>query len=294
VTGEYHSHDIDEELEGCCLECPSGLQVIKRHLLHFHERVRDVSADSLAALSLEDLYAFYEELGDLVRLEIDDRTAEALLAEDDVREVLTEIRTCYAFFFHLHERHLAEEVLASGEPWECLERFVFHENYVLLADREVRGAGLRAGDTVTFIGAGSLPLSIMLMSARHGIRAIGLEREPDLAVLADRVVRHLGLASSVEIVQGDHRLISRESAVPDLVMIAAQAYPKADILRHLVDVLPLGRKVLLRTYERGLRRVLAGGSDSVLPEGLAEVCRIEPDPPVNNTIVVAERVAPGS
>jgi hypothetical protein len=50
-------------------------------------------------------------------------------------------------------------------------------------------------------------------------------------------------------------------------------------------VLPEGTKITYQIYEKGLRRLLETSSFLELPEQFEEYLRIQPKPPVNNTVV---------
>ncbi|MGB9131874.1 MAG: nicotianamine synthase family protein, partial [Methanosarcina sp.] len=75
----------------------------------------------------------------------------------------------------------------------------------------------------------------------------------------------------------------------DLYMVAAQAEPKEEVFEHLAKVLPKGSKISYRLYEKGLRKVLDGSSLSEIPIGFEEFLRVEPEPPVNNTVIFLKR-----
>jgi hypothetical protein len=72
-------------------------------------------------------------------------------------------------------------------------------------------------------------------------------------------------------------------------MIAAQAEPKKEIFEHLTKVLPKGSKVAYRLYGKGLRRILDGGILFELSAEFEEYLRVQPKPPVNNTVVFLEK-----
>ena len=72
-------------------------------------------------------------------------------------------------------------------------------------------------------------------------------------------------------------------------MVAAKAEPKEEVFEQLARVLPEGSKVSYRLYEKGLRRVLGSSSLFELPSGFEESLRVQPEPPVNNTVVFLRR-----
>jgi hypothetical protein len=288
MDGSYHSHDIDDELSACCLDCEPGLALVKRHLLAFHERIARTADDEAERLGFDQIRALYAELDDVVRLHApSERFVEWLLADTEVRTILPDLRAAYSMYFERHERDFAERLLQTAHPWRELERFTFYRNYVSLTDAESNLAGLRSGDRVAMIGCGPLPLTNILLASRHGLTTVGLEQDAELAKLAQGVVKALGVADGVWIVEGDHVGISALGEF-DLIMVAAQAKPRRAVLEYLTQTLPGGSRISLRTYEKGLRRILADEAAEPLPEELLVVGSIDPGEDVNNTVLLLE------
>ena len=73
------------------------------------------------------------------------------------------------------------------------------------------------------------------------------------------------------------------------LMIAAQAEPKKEILDHLLKVMPVGSRISCRIYEKGLMKLLNRNCLLDLPEGFEEHERVQPEPPVYNTVVFLEK-----
>ncbi|MCI5210970.1 MAG: hypothetical protein D3910_19780, partial [Candidatus Electrothrix sp. ATG2] len=115
------------------------------------------------------------------------------------------------------------------------------------------------------------------------------ERENSSAELSRRVIQHLGLEDRICIVFGDHFSLPKTTE-NKLLMVAAMARPKQEIFQHIAQTLPAGSFVSFRVYEKGLRRILDQEEEVVLlPEGFTEHCRIRPQPPVNNTVIMVKR-----
>jgi hypothetical protein len=74
-----------------------------------------------------------------------------------------------------------------------------------------------------------------------------------------------------------------------LILIGADAMPKAEIFDHLAAILEPGQLISYRIYEKGLRRLFDGTSIFDLPSEFRECRRVRPEPPVNNTSVFATR-----
>jgi len=292
MDGSYHSHDIDEELSACCLDCEPGLALVKRHLLAFHERIARTPDDEAERLDFDQIRTLYAELDDVVRLNApSERFVAWLLDDPEVRAILPDLRVAYSMYFERHEHDFADHLLSTNHPWDELERFTFYRNYVALTDAECALAGLRSGDRVAMIGCGPLPLTNILLASRHGLSTVGLERDPTLAGLAQRVVGALDVSDGVRIIEGDHLSIPGLGDF-ELVMVAAQAKPRRAVLEYLGRTLPKGSHISLRLYEKGLRRILADEETAPLPEGLTVVGSIDPGEAVNNTVLLLE-VEPG-
>lgn len=290
MGARYHPHDIGQELEGCCLDCEAGLHTVKQHILAFHERIADFSPDTSILLTFEEVREMYAELDDVVRLYgPSDSLVTALVADEEVAAVLPDLRKAYATYFQLHEKDYAQRVLSADDPWSVLEEFAFYPNYCSLVDAEVRLAGLQKGEHAVFIGCGPLPLTNLLLAARHGLRSTALEEDEDLVALAREVVSRLGLDGHVEVVWGDHTWLTGDTHF-DLVSVAAQADPRPLILEHVSRTATPDTRILLRIYQKGLRRILAGdeGLTLHLPEDMRVIETMDPGPNVNNTIVLLE------
>jgi hypothetical protein len=95
-------------------------------------------------------------------------------------------------------------------------------------------------------------------------------------------------SESIDIVEGNHFSLPLKTRC-DFYMVAAQAEPKREVFEQLAKVLPEGSKVSCRLYEKGLRRVLEGSSLYEPPSGFEEYLRVQPEPPVNNTVVFLKR-----
>jgi len=168
------------------------------------------------------------------------------------------------------EAEQANSILKSRDPWNTLTNFTYLPNYIQLARTECRGAGLKPGNTVLFLGSGPLPLTLIVLCHQHGLNGIGIERDPE--------------RSQIRIIRGNHQTLPL-AGTPDLIMVAAQAEPKKEIFDHLAGVLPAGTKISYRIYEKGLRRMLDTFYRYELPGQLREYSRISPEPPANNTSV---------
>lgn len=76
------------------------------------------------------------------------------------------------------------------------------------------------------------------------------------------MLEKLGLSSMIKIINGNHFSLNEKDLSLTLdseikaLMIAAQAEPKKEIFKHLMEIMPVGRRISCRIYEKGLRKLL--------------------------------------
>ncbi|MEA1985282.1 MAG: nicotianamine synthase family protein [Euryarchaeota archaeon] len=278
-------------MEMCTITVHSSESIIEE-ILKIYSSIKDLEDEEILQDISDHLKNVYQRLDDLITLPMDDEAAEAILnghGFDQVLDTITRFR--YLYTIRLETEH-ANTILISNEPWEMLENYSFYPNYCQLVRTEYQGAGLKANDTVVFLGSGPLPLTLILMCHQYGLKGVGIEQDEQRAELSRKVVDKLELSNAIKIIHGNHFQLPLNDRV-NLIMIAAQAQPKTEIVEQLAKALPAGTKISCRIYEKGLRRLLDRGILVDLPSKLAdefkECCRIHPLPPVNNTVVFAVR-----
>ncbi len=262
---------------------------VRRALAQAHRAVAPLADADILEGPRDRLEAAFTALDRLAALDAPEDVVDRIRRDSSLAGALRSVHRLRRLYGLRLEIERAGEILRSPDPWGTLRAFPFHPNYERLADMEAHGAGLGPGDTVAFLGSGPLPLSLVVLARRHGIRGVGIEREPGLWDLSRRVLERLGLADRVRVVQGDHRLLPLPEPVA-LVMVAAAATPQAEIFDHLARALPERALVSHRVYEHGLRRLLDLRGDFRPPPSFREIRRIPPRPPVNNTVVIFRKV----
>ncbi|WP_440947043.1 nicotianamine synthase family protein [Methanosarcina sp. T3] len=235
-----------------------------------------------------ELHALFKRLDELAALEVDEKAIDATFKSPDFDSLVDSISR-FRFLYNLKlENEKAKSLLESSDPWETLRNFTLYSNYLQLARTEYTGSGLEPGDCVLFLGSGPLPLSLIVLCRENGLFGIGIEQDRKRADLSREVIACLGLPESIKIIEGNHFSLPLETGC-DLYMIAAQAEPKKEVFEHLEKILPGGTKVSYRLYEKGFRRILDGNSLFEPPSGFEEYLRVQPEPPVNNTVVFLKR-----
>ncbi len=258
---------------------------VRRALAETHRAAAPLSDADILEGPREDLEAAFTALDRLAALDVPDGVVDRVLRDPSLADALRSVHRLRRLFGLRLEIERAEAVLRSPDPWQTLQAFPFYPNYELLADMEARVADLGPGHTVVFLGSGPLPLSLVMLARRHGVRGLGIERDRGLWGLSSRLLERLGLTGQVRIEHGDHRMLPLPGPA-DLVMVAAAATPQEEIFGHLARALPEGALVSHRVYEHGLRRLLDLRGGFRPPPVFREIRRIPPRPPVNNTVVI--------
>ena len=260
------------------------LEDIRHQLLSIFENCCEMTGNQILD-GMEDVFLPHTKtLNQLATLDVDAHQVDALMADSSLQPAIEQISRLKQIHGLRMERQRARAIIDSDNPWDMIKKFIYYPNYLGLAEMESRGADLKAGDRVVFLGSGPLPLSLIALVRRCGIQGVGIEKDPINADLSRKVLDALTLGGDIEIVLGDHFMlpISRPCR---LIMVGADAVPKEEIFSHLARTLPNGMKLSYRMYEKGLRRLFDRDHMGLLPSGLREYRRIRPQPPVNNTSV---------
>ena len=257
---------------------------ITEEIMEIYSSLKGLKDDEIYQDPSNHLKTVFQRLDYLIAQDIDDESAEAILSNSEFNSALDAIIRFRSMYTAKLEIEHAKSILKSSDSWESLKNFAYLPNYLQLAQTEYLGAGLSPGDCVLFLGSGPLPISLIVLCHQYGLRGIGIEQEPERAELSRKVLQKLELSDQIKIIAGNHFTLPLKEK-SELLMVAAAAEPKKEIIDHLAMVLPEGTKITYRIYEKGLRRLLETSSFLELPEQFEEYLRIQPKPPVNNTVV---------
>jgi hypothetical protein len=257
---------------------------IKNEFLDIYTAIRDLTDDEILN-GPEDIFrSHFERLQHLIARDVEDQLANELLCDRQLRPITKHISRLKTLNGLRMEIKYARSIIAAPNPWIAIQAFIYYPNYLRLADMEYRGAELKPGDRVVFLGSGPLPLSLICLCKQYGVQGMGIEEVPEYATLSQKLIQALELTEHIQIVRGNHfSLPLNEECM--LVIVAADAGPKGEIFTHLGKTLPEGAKVSYRIYEKGLRRLMDNQATLDLPSEFKEYLRIRPEPPVNNTSV---------
>lgn len=257
---------------------------IIEEIFEIYSSIKDLKDEEILQDQSNYLRTVFQRLDHLITLNKYDKSAEAILCDsvfDSAFDAISRFRSLYTAKLEIEHAH---SILKSIDPWEMLINFTYISNYLKLSRTEFQGARLKPGDSVVFLGSGPLPLTLMVLCHWYGLKGIGIEQDPDRAELSRKVLKKLGLSDQIEIINGNQLVLPLKTR-SELIMIAAQAEPKKEIFNHLAKELPAGFKLSYRIYEKGLRKLLDTFSSCELPEQFEEYLRVQPEPPVNNTVV---------
>jgi len=263
-------------------------EAVKAELLQVNAAFQKLTEEEIKSAPDQIFGAYLDRLNCLAAAPVTDETVQRLIADADLRPSIARISLMKRQNGLMLEIQLAQSVIAASDPWASLEQFVYYPNYLALARMEYGGAGLHAGDRVAFLGIGPLPLSLICLATQYSIEGVGIEQNEERANLSRAVISKLGLERHIQIICGNHFALPLK--VPcKLILIGADAMPKAEIFDHLAGILQPGQMISYRIYEKGLRRLFDGTSVFDLPLEFRECGRVRPEPPVNNTAVFATR-----
>lgn len=270
-------------------------EIVLEEILALHRDIRVLSEEEILYGPLDRTGELFRKLDSLITMDIEEDSALKLLQKKELDPVFADLSRFRSLYTVRLETEHANEILESESPWATLEKFTFYGNYLKLVHTEYGGLGLFPGDRVAFLGSGPLPLTLIVFFRQHGVKSMGIEQDSSRANLSKKVLEKLGLSEAVTIINGNHFSLNGDGfalnpgAGIKALMIAAQAEPKKEILDHLLKVMPVGSRISCRIYEKGLMKLLNTNCLLDLPEGFEEHERVQPEPPVYNTVVFLEK-----
>ncbi|MBA4495242.1 nicotianamine synthase family protein [Paenactinomyces guangxiensis] len=158
------------------------------------------------------------------------------------------------------ERYYAQLLSAIPQPgWHHLRQFLYWDNYVALVNKEVEkivtchSEMLNHPDgEVAFVGAGSLPLSAILLSRQTQRKVICIDLDPDACMRAETLIRNYQLSHHISVIQADGREISYQPY--SIIFLASLVFKKADVIRRIQKTAP--RALIAVRSADGLHQIL--------------------------------------
>ena len=265
-----------------------NLREAKERILELYRQVAKLDEETILHGPRDLVEPPFRALDELASAEVDPSLVTSLREDPELREALAGISRFRLLYGLRLEVEAALGILDAQRPWDVVRDFLFYENYRRLARIEGEAARLKEGDLVVMLGAGPLPMSLIVMRELFGIKGVGIERDPRWVSIARGVFQRLGISRDMEMLCGDHNML-KDLPKYRLLIVAAVAEPKQQIFDLLSRWLPSGAVISHRLYEKGLRAILYQATTYEVPPELEEIERIEPIAPVNNTVVIIKR-----
>lgn len=112
--------------------------------------------------------------------------------------------------------------------------------YRTVVGREIDLGNIDETDRVLNVGCGAMPFTAALIARETGAYVYALDRDETVQPRTQRNLDRAGVANSVEVVFGDGTRIDEDTSVPleeiDVAVVAVQAEPKDEIVRHLCEL----------------------------------------------------------
>lgn len=261
------------------------MDCIKAELNDIYSAVVNLSDEDILYGSNDLFRPYLDRLNSIAAMDVEDSYAEVLLKDTDFKKIVSRISHVKRLNSMRIEIECARSLIGLENPWEKIVNFYYYENYLKLARMEYEGANLKTKNRVVFLGSGPLPLSLIMLCKHYEVKGVGVELNSEFVKLSRGVIEALGMSHSIEVVCGNHFSLPLKEKC-ELVMVGAEALPKDEIFAHLANVVDDQTKISYRIFEKGFRRLLDDKSSFILPSIFREFNRVNPDPPVNNTVVL--------
>lgn len=154
-----------------------------------------------------------------------------------------------------------------GSKWPGLGRLYGRLFYGPMVRREIALAGVDHTDRILHLGCGPLPLTAMTL-AEAGFRVDAVDRDPEAASSAVRVITQNALDGSINVICADGREVDYSGY--DVVWVSFHVYPRRECLQQIVRTLSGGARVIFRN-PRGWRKHFYS---HVEPESLVGAARV--------------------
>ena len=116
--------------------------------------------------------------------------------------------------------------------------------YKTVVQKEIKLAGLRPGERVLQIGAGSIPFRAIYLMKLADVSVCAIDIDRGAVRRAREWIRRLQLADRIQIEAGDGRSFPVHGFTA--AFVALQAEPKREILAHLLRAGPDGFRIIAR------------------------------------------------
>lgn len=194
------------------------------------------------------------------------------------------------------EQHWAARIAAAADPVAELDLFPYLGNYhdlVRLELASLDAVGVPAPRRAVVLGSGPLPLTGLVLAARHGAEVVHVDRDADAARAGDAVATALGIPARTLVADVTAAVpdpgLDAELAQADVVLVGAlvgaDAPEKRALTTRLAEAAP-GATLLVRTAA-GLRTLLYPEVTAADLPDLDVLLEVHPWTDVVNSVLVA-------
>lgn len=213
--------------------------------------------DTLASCNLKPSPLVNKVFGHLVSLV--DTTPQpvraSVLAHGRVQQIHRQLQSFASQGEAALEAHWADQIITSHDPHATLAQFPYTKNYKRLISFEVaqlRQIGLVQPARILFVGAGPLPLSVLVLEELYGCTIDFVDSDVHACTQATRVLQALNVCSQSVGYNTDIRSYTAFDAY-DLIIVAAlvgdSVETKRDIVEHIATHARQGTYMLLRSAD---------------------------------------------
>lgn len=225
--------------------------------------------------------------------------AQQILAAPEILRIASGLRSLCSVGEIELERAWARRIIASHDPPRELRAFPYYANYEQLTRLEhhaVLGATGRPPRRMLFVGAGSLPLTSLLLVSQHGHSEIdNIDVDPGATGLAAQLagalqVRSLRFHCADVLAYTD---VAGYDMVCVAALVGAHSGDKSRVIEHLYRYMRPGALLLVRSAH-SLRSLLYPPLALSDLAGFRPLVVLDPYNEVVNSLVIAEKPAEDS
>jgi len=191
------------------------------------------------------------------------KKAEGIITFLQKNNSLMKLQQLYETFETNLENKFAERILR--EKLTTYHKYLLYDRFRILLTNEIQLAKIKSSDRIAFIGSGPLPISAFLLSSLSGCHIECYEKEPSRVELSIKVIRQLGLANQIKVLNNYGENLNDNNY--STILIALLAKPKDKIIQSIKKHAKPGTKVICRT-SHGIREIFYEATDAKLLNNL--------------------------
>ncbi len=220
-------------------------RTLKTEFLEIYNKISHLSGDDILFGNIEKYLPYIESLRKLGQRKVSHSLKERSKKIPKITKSLRKVSEIMYFSNLRREIEDSKRITKDTNSFEAIKKLSYYNEYKSTISTEVKGAGLRKGDKLLFLGSGPLPISLILFSYFFNIDSIGIERERKFCDYSKNLIKKLGMEDRIKIIHGDHFSLPFNEKFEHLI-IALDAEPKDEIFNHLQNNLLSGTQFSFR------------------------------------------------